>query len=57
MDQHFELLQSLDEAVVFPSEDELGELFRELRPEALESVLAWIPRLTNQRVRDLLDAV
>ncbi len=51
-----QLLQSLDEAVVFPSEDELGELFRELRPEALESVLGWLPRLTNQRVRDLLDA-
>jgi HEAT repeat protein len=51
-----QLLQSLDEAVVFPTEEELGELFRELRPEALESVLAWLPRLTNQRVRDLLDA-
>ena len=51
-----QLLRSLDEAVVFPTADELGELFRELRPEALESVLAWLPRLTNQRVRDLLDA-
>ncbi|MBI4501146.1 MAG: HEAT repeat domain-containing protein [Gemmatimonadetes bacterium] len=51
-----QLLQSLDEAVVFPSGDELGELFRELRPEALESVLGWLPRLTNQRVRELLDA-
>lgn len=51
-----QLLQSLDEAAVHPTEDELGELFRELRPEALETVLAWIPRLTNQRVRELLGA-
>lgn len=50
-----QLLQSLDEAVVFPSADELGELFRELRGEALETVLAWLPKLTNQRVRELLD--
>ncbi|MBI4421268.1 MAG: HEAT repeat domain-containing protein [Gemmatimonadetes bacterium] len=51
-----QLLQSLDEAVVFPSEDELGELFRELKAEALETVFAWLPKLSNQRVRELLDA-
>jgi hypothetical protein len=51
-----QLLQSLDEATVHPSEDELGELFRELRPEALESILGWLPRLTNERVRSLLHA-
>jgi hypothetical protein len=49
-----QLLQSLDEAHVHPTEEELGELFRELRPGALETLLAWLPRLTNQRVRDLL---
>ncbi len=49
-----QLLQSLDEAAVHPTEDELGELFREFRPEALESVLGWMPKLTNQRVRELL---
>ena len=49
-----QLLQSLDEAAVHPSEDELGSLFRELRPEALETVLSWMPRLTNARVRELL---
>ena len=49
-----QLLQSLDEAHVHPTEEELGELFRELRPEALETLLAWLPRLTNQRVRELL---
>ncbi len=49
-----QLLQSLDEAVVHPTEEELGALFRQLQPEALETVLAWMPRLSNQRVRDLL---
>jgi hypothetical protein len=49
-----QLLQSLDEATVHPTEDELGELFRELRPAALNTVLAWLPRLTNERVRSLL---
>jgi HEAT repeat protein len=31
-------------------------LFRELRADALETVLAWLPKLSNQRVRELLDA-
>lgn len=51
-----QLLQSLDEAMVHPSEEELAELFRELRPDALEAVMAWLPKLTNERVRALLDA-
>ncbi len=51
-----QLLQSLDEAVVHPSEQDLGELFSELRPEALAAVIHWLPRLSNERVRDLLEA-
>jgi hypothetical protein len=51
-----QLLQSLDEASVHPTEEELGELFRELRPQALETVLAWMPKLTNQRVVELLSS-
>jgi len=51
-----QLLQTLDEAVVHPTEEELGELFRELQPQALGSVLSWLPRLTNERVRGLLYA-
>jgi HEAT repeat protein len=51
-----QFLQSLDEAMVHPSEEELAELFRELRPDALEAVMAWLPKLTNERVRGLLDA-
>ncbi len=49
-----QLLQSLDEASVHPTPEELGELFRELRPAALETVLAWMPKLSNQRVHELL---
>jgi hypothetical protein len=49
-----QLLQSLDEALVYPTEEELGELFRELRPEALGTLLEWVPKLTNQRVKELL---
>lgn len=51
-----QLLQSLDEAVVHPSEEELGNLFRELRAEALETVLEWMPRLHSETVRELLGA-
>jgi HEAT repeat protein len=50
-----ELLQSLDEAVVKPTEDDLSELFSELRPEALKSVLEWLPKLTNDDIRQPLD--
>lgn len=49
-----QLLQSLDEATVHPSEQELGELFQELRAEALPTLMAWIPRLSNERVRGLV---
>lgn len=49
-----QLLQSLDEAVVHPGEEDLGELFRELRGEALETVLDWLPRLRSDRVREIL---
>lgn len=51
-----QLLQSLDEAAAHPSQEELGELFRELRPSAIETVIAWLPRLTNPELRDLLYA-
>ena len=50
-----QLLQSLDEAVLTPTEDELSELFGELRPEALQSVLEWLPRLSNENVREPLE--
>ena len=49
-----QLLQSLDEATVHPTEEELGELFAELRPGALVTLMGWLPKLTNERVRDLV---
>ncbi len=49
-----QLLQSLDEATVHPTEEELGELFQELRAEALTTLMAWLPKLTNARVKELV---
>ena len=49
-----QLLQSLDEATGHPSEDELSELFTELRAEALATLMGWLSRLSNERVRELV---
>ncbi|HTY05514.1 MAG TPA: HEAT repeat domain-containing protein [Gemmatimonadales bacterium] len=49
-----QLLQSLDEATVHPTEDELSALFQELRPEALVTLVGWVPRLANERVKSLV---
>ena len=49
-----QLLQSLDEATVHPTEEELSELFEELRAEALATLMAWLPKLTNERVKELV---
>jgi HEAT repeats len=50
-----QLLQSLDEASAHPAADELGELFGELQAEALPTLLAWLPRITNARVKMVLE--
>ena len=49
-----QLLQSLDEATVHPSEEELSGLFQELKAEALITLMAWLPKLGNERVREIL---
>jgi len=49
-----QLLQSLDEAAVHPSEEDLGELFTELQGEALGTLAGWLPRLSSDRVRKLV---
>ena len=49
-----QLLQALDEATVHPSEDELGELFRELKPEAIITLAGWVARLANDQVKTLV---
>jgi len=40
-----QILQSVTESQVPPSEDDLRELFGELRPAGLETVLVWLPRV------------
>ena len=49
-----QLLQSLDEAAGHPTEEELSELFTELRADALITLMGWMPKLHNERVRDLV---
>jgi hypothetical protein len=51
-----QLLQSLDEAAVHPTEDDLAELFEELRPEALATLVGWIAKLHSERVKELVAA-
>ncbi len=50
-----QLLQSMDEAAVHTPAEELGELFAELRPEALPTLFAWLPKLNTARVRDVVE--
>ncbi|MBS1241801.1 MAG: hypothetical protein H6R40_1228 [Gemmatimonadetes bacterium] len=51
-----QLLQSLDESEVEPSEDDLGEVLRELKPRALGSILTQLPLLTSVRIREVIGA-
>ena len=52
-----EMLQALEEAITPPPEADLAELFRELRGTALEPVLAWLPRITKENIRQMLERV
>jgi HEAT repeat protein len=49
-----QLLQALDEATAHPSEEELGDLFRELKPEAIVTLAGWVSRLGSEQVRTLV---
>ena len=49
-----QLLQGLDESADLPSSVELTELFQRLQPGALGTIFSWLPRLQNQRVRELV---
>jgi HEAT repeat protein len=51
-----QLLQSLDEAAELPPQDELSELFDQLRPIALGTVFAWLRRMQNPRLLPLLQS-
>jgi HEAT repeat protein len=50
-----QLLQALDESADLPAPAELNELFQQLRPVALGTIFAWLPRLQNPRVKPLVE--
>ena len=51
-----QLLQSLDEAASHPTEEELSDLFSELGADALGTLMGWLPKLHNERVRALVQS-
>ena len=51
-----QLLQSLDEAAELPPQEEITELFEQLRPTALETVFSYLTRLQNVKLRTLLES-
>lgn len=50
-----QLLQALDSAPTLPPQDELVELFDQLRPAALGTVFSWLGRSQNDRLKPLLE--
>ncbi len=50
-----QLLQSLDEAVTTPPPADLVALFEQLRGPALATVLEWLSRVQNMKLRPVLD--
>lgn len=50
-----QLLQSLDESPDLPSSTDVLELFEQLRGNALGTVLDWLGRLQNARLRPVLE--
>jgi len=50
-----QLLQGLDESADLPPQEELTALFEQLRPAALGGVFAWLPKLSNARVKTLVE--
>ena len=51
-----QLLQSLDEAVELPPQEELNELFEQLRGTALGTLFSWLGRTEDIRLRGLLES-
>ena len=51
-----QLLQMLDESADPAHVGELNELFLQLRPAALGTIFAWLPKLQNPRVRTLVES-
>ena len=51
-----QLLEALDDAAVSPSQDDLADLFGQLRPAALGPMLAWLAQSHNAGLRPVLEA-
>jgi hypothetical protein len=51
-----QLMQALDEGTGRPSDADVAELLRELRPTALATLVEWTPRLTSAQVRALVES-
>jgi hypothetical protein len=51
-----QLLQALDEAPQLPAEDQLADLFAQLRPVALETIFQWLGTSSNTALRPALGA-
>jgi len=51
-----QLLHALEDTVLRPPQDDLQELFSQLKPVALETLLSWIGRSRNADLRLLLEA-
>jgi HEAT repeat protein len=49
-----QLLESLDAARGLPAQEDLTVLFDQLRPRALETLFAWLPRIHEPQLRTLL---
>lgn len=52
-----QLIQSLDESAAMAGDAQVAELLNELRPSALEPVLAWLPNLSAPALRTVLEGV
>lgn len=52
-----QLIQSMDDAAVQPTADDVFDFFGELGPHVLDSVLQWLPKLVNVRVQVMLQQV
>lgn len=51
-----QLLQALEEAPQLPAEDQLTDLFAQLRPVALETIFKWLGSSSNAQLRPALGA-
>ncbi len=50
-----QLLQALDERADIPPQEDLNELFEQLRVSALETIFAWLGKVTSPAVAKLLE--